>query len=35
VNVSLQREYDCNLARIELVPHQMTRAIRDLLGNGF
>jgi hypothetical protein len=35
VKVSLQREYDCNLARIELVPQEITCVLPNLLGNGF
>jgi hypothetical protein len=33
--VSLQREYDRNFARIEVVPQGMTRVLPNLFGNGF
>jgi signal transduction histidine kinase len=34
-NVTLQRELDTSLARVELVPQDMTRVFLNLFGNGF
>jgi PAS domain S-box-containing protein len=34
-NITLERELDRNLARIELAPQEMTRVFLNLFGNGF
>ena len=34
-NITLDRDYDRDLAQIELVPQEMTRVFLNLFGNGF
>jgi PAS domain S-box-containing protein len=34
-NITLEREFDCDIAPIELVPQDVTRVFLNLFGNGF